>query len=61
MDLEFEGMAIGGSGTLSGTLVVDLVEGRYVSRTSRQSVEMSMAGMSMTANATTTLELMPDR
>ena len=60
MDMDFQGMAMGGSGTLSGTLVVDLVEGRHVSQTSRQNMEMSVAGTSMTVNTTTTLELMPD-
>ncbi len=60
MDMDFEGMAMNGSGTLSGTLVVDLVEGRHVSQTSLQSMEMSVAGMSMTVNSTTSLELMPD-
>ena len=61
MDMDFQGMAMSGSGTLSGTLVVDLVEGRNVSQTSRQSMEMSVAGTSMTVNTTTTLELLPDR
>ncbi|MCY3599750.1 MAG: DUF6263 family protein [Gemmatimonadetes bacterium] len=61
MDMDVQGMAMNGSGTLSGTMVVDLVEGRYVSQTSRQDMEMSVAGMSTTVNTTTTLELMPDR
>lgn len=61
MDMDFQGMAMSGAGTLSGTMVVDLVEGRNVSQTSRQSMEMSVAGTSMTVNTTTTLELMPDR
>ena len=61
MDMDMQGMAMSGSGTLSGTLVVDLVEGRHVSQTSRQSMEMSVAGTSMTVNTTTALELMPDR
>ena len=61
MDMDFQGMAMSGSGTLSGTMVVDLVEGRNVSQASRQSMEMSVAGTSMTVNTTTTLELMPDR
>jgi hypothetical protein len=61
MNMAFEGMAMDGSGTLSGTLVVDLVEGRYVRQTGTQSMEMSVAGMSMKVNATTTLELLPDR
>lgn len=61
MDMDFQGMAMSGAGTLSGTLVVDLVEGRHVSQASRQSMEMSVAGTSMTVNTTTTLELMPDR
>ncbi|MXW55271.1 MAG: hypothetical protein F4Z33_03775 [Gemmatimonadales bacterium] len=60
MDMDMQGMAMTGSGTLSGTLVVDLVEGRYVSQTSRQNMEMGVAGTSMTVNTTTTLELMPD-
>lgn len=61
IDMDVQGMAMSGSGTLSGTLVVDLIEGRHVSQTSRQNMEMSVAGMSMTVNTTTTLELMPDR
>ena len=60
MDMDFQGMSMSGAGTLSGTLVVDLVEGRNVSQTSQQSMEMSVAGTSMTVNTTTTLELMPD-
>ena len=60
MDMDMQGMAMSGSGTLSGTLVVDLIEGRHVSQTSRQNMEMSVAGTSMTVNTTTTLELMPD-
>jgi len=60
MDMDFEGMAMNGSGNLSGTIVVDLVEGRDVSQTSLKSMEMSVAGMSMTVNSTTSLELMPD-
>ena len=60
MDMDMQGMAMSGSGTLSGTLVVDLVEGRYVSQKSRQNMEMGVAGTSMTVNTTTTLELMPD-
>lgn len=60
MDMNVEGMAMDGSGTLSGTLVVDLVEGRHVSQTSRQNVEMSVAGMSMTVTSTTRLELVTD-
>ncbi|MDE2878304.1 DUF6263 family protein [Candidatus Palauibacter soopunensis] len=60
MDMDVQGMAMNGSGTLSGTMVVDLVEGRYVSQTSRQNMEMSVAGTSMTVNTTTALELLPD-
>lgn len=60
MDMDFQGMAMNGSGTLSGTLVIDLVEGRYVNQTSMQSMDMSAVGMSMKVNSTTTLELMPD-
>ena len=61
MGMDFEGMAMNGSGTLSGTLVIDLADGRYVSQTSRQSMDMSVAGTSMKVNSTTALELMPDR
>ena len=61
MNMAFEGMAMDGSGTLSGTLVVDLVEGRYVRQTGTQSIDMSAAGMSMKVNSATTLELLPDR
>ncbi|MDE2944768.1 MAG: DUF6263 family protein [Gemmatimonadota bacterium] len=60
MDMDMQGMAMSGSGTLSGTLVVDLIEGRHVSQTSRQNMEMSVAGTSMTVNTTTALELLPD-
>ena len=61
IDMDFQGLGMSGSGTLSGTLVVDLVEGRYVSQASRQNMEMSVAGMSTTVNTTTTLKLVPDR
>lgn len=60
MNMEMEGMAMGGSGTITGTMVVDLVEGRHVSQTSRMDAEMTIAGMTMKMNSTTTLELMPD-
>lgn len=59
VELDVQGMAIRGSGSLSGMLVVDLVEGRYVSQTSDQTMEMDLAGTTMTLNTTTSLELMP--
>lgn len=60
MNMDFEGMAMSGSGTLTGTMVVDVVEGRHVTQTSQTNLDMNMAGMTMTVNSTTTLELLPD-
>lgn len=60
MNMDFEGMAMSGSGTLTGTMVVDVVEGRHVTQTSQTNLDMNMAGMTMKMNSTTTLELLPD-
>ena len=60
MDMVVEGMGMSGSGTMTGTTVVDLVEGRYVSQASEMTLDMSVAGMTMKVNTTTTTELLPD-
>ncbi|WP_420636150.1 hypothetical protein [Candidatus Palauibacter sp.] len=60
MNLDVGGVGMSGSGTMTGTTVVNLAEGRYQSQTSRMNLDMSMAGMTMKSNSTTTLELMPD-
>ena len=48
------------TGTMTGTMVVDLAEGRFQSQSTRASFDMSMAGMTMETNVTTTMELLPD-
>ena len=58
--LDMGGMPVSVSGELSGSLVVDVGEGRYVRQESRLSVEMGMGGMAMPVETTTTLELVTD-
>ncbi|WP_425154601.1 DUF6263 family protein [Candidatus Palauibacter sp.] len=58
--LDMGGMPMSLSGELSGSLVVDVDEGRYVSQESQLSVEMGMGGMAMPTEMTTTLELVTD-
>ena len=60
MSVDMEGMGMSGSGTMTGTTVVDLAEGRYRSQTTDMSLDMSVAGMTMKTGTTTTLELLPD-
>jgi len=60
MDADMAGMGMTGSGTMAGTMVVDLAEGRFQSQSSRTSLDMNMAGMTMKSTITTTMELIPD-
>lgn len=60
MDADMAGMGMTGSGTMTGTMVVDLAEGRFLSQSSRTSLDMNMAGMAMKSTVTTTMELIPD-
>lgn len=59
MDADMAGMGITGSGTMTGTMVADLAEGRFRSHSSRTSLDMNMAGMTMKSTMTTTVELIP--
>lgn len=60
MDADMAGMGMTGSGTMTGTMVVDLAEGRFQSQSSRVSLDMNMAGMTMKSTNTITTELIPD-
>ncbi len=60
MSLAVEEMGMSSTGTMSGTMVVDLAEGRYQSQTTQTSLDMSTGGMTMKMSSTTTLELLPD-
>lgn len=60
MEMEFGGGGMSATGTMTGSMVVDLAEGRFRSQSSRASFDMNMAGMTMETNVTTTMELLPD-
>lgn len=60
MRLDAGGAGMTAAGTLTGTMVVDLAEGRFRSQSTRASFDMSVAGMTMETNVTTTMELLPD-
>ena len=60
MQLEAAGTGMTATGTMTGTMVVDLAEGRFRSQSTRASFDMNMAGMTMETNVTTTMELIPD-
>lgn len=60
VEMEVAGGGVTATGTMSGTMVVDLAEGRFRSQSTRASFDMNMAGMTMETNVTTTMELIPD-
>ena len=60
MDMAVAGGGMTATGTMSGTMIVDLAEGRFRSQSTRASFDVSMAGMTMETNVTTTMELLPD-
>lgn len=60
MEMELAGAGMTATGTMTGSMVVDLAEGRFRSQSSRASFDMNMAGMTMETNVTTTMELLPD-
>lgn len=60
LDADAAGMGMTGSGTITGMMMLDLAEGRFVSQSSRTSLDMNMAGMSVTSTTTTTTDLIPD-
>ena len=60
MDLDMAGMAVSGTGTITGAMVVDLAAGRFLSQSSRTSLDMNVAGMTMNSTTTTNMELIPD-
>ena len=60
MQLDAGGAGMTATGTMTGTMVVDLAEGRFRSQSTRASFDMNMAGMTMATNVTTTMELLPD-
>lgn len=60
LQLEVEGGGMTATCTMTGTMVVDLAEGRFQSQSSRASFDMNLPGMTMEANVTTSMELVPD-
>lgn len=60
MDADAAGMGVTAAGTTTGTMVVDLAEGRFQSQSSQTDLDMNMGAMSMKMIATTTMELIPD-
>lgn len=59
MQLDAGGAGMTATGTMTGTMVVDLAESRFRSQSTRASFDMNMAGMTMETNVTTTMELIP--
>ncbi|MYE35234.1 MAG: hypothetical protein F4X23_10310 [Gemmatimonadales bacterium] len=55
--LDMGGMSANVTGDLTGSMVVDLAEGRYVRQESRLNVDVVMAGMAIPTETTTTLKL----
>lgn len=60
MEMDMGGMGVTATGTITGTMVVDLAEGRYQSQVSQTSLDIDMGAMAMKSTTTTTLELLPD-
>ncbi len=60
MEMEMGGMGMTATGAMTGTMVVDLAEGRYRSQSSRTSLDINTAGMSMVSTTTVTTELIPE-
>ena len=58
--IDMGGMPASLSGELSGSMIVDLAEGRYVLQESLTKLEMAAGGMAMPMEITTTLELVTD-
>ncbi|WP_420447602.1 DUF6263 family protein [Candidatus Palauibacter sp.] len=58
--LDMGGMPANISGELTGSMVVDLAEGRYVRQDNRMSLEMVVAGMAVPMDLTTALELVSE-
>jgi len=58
--IDMGGMPASVSGELSGSMIVDLAEGRYVLQESLTKLEMAAGGMVVPMETTTTLELVSD-
>ncbi|MYA33207.1 MAG: hypothetical protein F4037_09440 [Gemmatimonadales bacterium] len=58
--IDMGGMPASISGELSGSMVVDLDEGRYILQESLTKLEMAVGGMAIPMETTTTLELVTD-
>lgn len=59
MEMDMAGMGVTATGTMTGTMVVDLAEGRYQSHSSQVSLDMDMGAMTMKSTTTSTMELLP--
>jgi len=60
MEMDMAGMAVAATGIMTGTMVVDLGEGRFHSQSSQTSLDMDMGAMTMKMISTMTMELLPD-
>lgn len=60
MEMDMAGMGVTASGTMTGSMVVDLAEGRFQSQSSQTALDMDMGAMTMKMISTTTMELIPD-
>ncbi|MCY3676249.1 MAG: DUF6263 family protein [Gemmatimonadetes bacterium] len=60
IELDMAGMGVGATGTMTGTMVVDLAEGRFRSQTSQTSLDMDMGAMTMKTISRMTMELLPN-
>ena len=60
MEMDMAGMGVTATGTMTGTMVVNLAEGRYQSHSSQVSLDMDMGAMTMKMTMTSTMELLPD-
>lgn len=59
VSLDMGGMGVEASGTMSGSVVIDLEAGRYHSQEMRMKVDMNAGGMAMSMETVTTLTLVP--
>lgn len=60
VEVDMAGMGVAATGTMTGTMVVDLGEGRFHSQSTQTSLDMDMGVMTMKTTSRMTMELLPD-